>query len=80
MRVTIDKSGRLVIPKEIRELSGFTPGEKYEIDYRYGQIVIEPVPRVKLVREGSLLVARVVGRPKGKKLTLEAVNRLMGRV
>lgn len=80
MKVTVDKSGRFVIPKEIRELSGFTPGEKFEIDYVHGQIVMEPVSRVKLVRKGSFLVGRVVGRPRPKKLTLEDTNRMIRRL
>lgn len=80
MKTTIDKAGRFVIPKEIRELAGLTPGVELEVDYRYGQIVIEPVCRVKLVRKGSFLVGRVVGRPRPKKLTIEETNRMIRRL
>ena len=36
MKCTIDRSGRLVIPKAIRELAGYTPGVELSIEYRDG--------------------------------------------
>ncbi|MGH2584408.1 MAG: AbrB/MazE/SpoVT family DNA-binding domain-containing protein [Dehalococcoidia bacterium] len=58
MKATIDKSGRIVIPKKIRAAAGFTPGTTVEIHYRNGIIEIEPEPLpVRLERRGSLLVA-----------------------
>ncbi|MGH7821495.1 MAG: AbrB/MazE/SpoVT family DNA-binding domain-containing protein [Candidatus Binatia bacterium] len=59
MKSTMDKAGRLVIPKEIRREAGIAPGTPLEIRYRQGRIEIEPEPLpVKLEREGRLLVAR----------------------
>jgi len=48
----------MVIPKPIREAAGLVPGQELQAQYRDGAIVVEPAPRkVKLVRQGSLLVA-----------------------
>ena len=80
MRTTIDAVGRLVIPKEIRRKAGLTPGA--EVDVRYcqdGRIEIEPAPsRVKLVREGRFLVARVEGDVE--PMTEEDVEALIDQI
>lgn len=76
MKTTIDKAGRIVIPKQIREMAGFGPGVELKVGYEYGNVVIEPVSKVKLVRKGSLLVSRV---PGARKMTLEESNRLIRR-
>ncbi len=58
MRTTIDRSGRLVIPKDIRRESGITPGMPLEVRWEKGAIAITPAPLpVKLERKGRLLVA-----------------------
>ncbi|MGH8936034.1 MAG: AbrB/MazE/SpoVT family DNA-binding domain-containing protein [Acidimicrobiia bacterium] len=44
MRTTIDKAGRLVIPKPIRERLGLKGGEDLEVVERDGQIEIRPGP------------------------------------
>lgn len=58
MKSTIDKAGRVVIPKAMRERAGLEPGTPIEIRYDYGRIEVEaaPIP-VKLVRKGGWLVA-----------------------
>jgi len=59
MRATIDPSGRLVIPKRIRDRLGLRGDEQVEITERDGRIEIELAPTdVELVRDGSVLVAR----------------------
>jgi len=58
MKPTIDTAGRLVIPKEIRQAAGLTPGMPLTIRWRDGLIEIEPEPvPVKLTRKGRLLGA-----------------------
>ena len=74
MKTTIDRAGRLVIPKQIRDLVGLKPGVDLDIDYRHGAIVIEPISKAKLVRKGSLLTSTVPGAPK---LTLKETNRIL---
>jgi bifunctional DNA-binding transcriptional regulator/antitoxin component of YhaV-PrlF toxin-antitoxin module len=47
-----------VIPRQIRQDAGITPGMALDIRLRDGRIEIEPAPLpVKLVRRGPLLVA-----------------------
>ncbi|GJL50507.1 MAG: hypothetical protein NPIRA01_17340 [Nitrospirales bacterium] len=58
MKTTIDLSGRLVIPKEIRRVAGLEPGIPLEVRWREGVVEIEPSPiPVKLTKRGRLLVA-----------------------
>ena len=58
MITTIDSSGRLVIPSEIRREADLTPGTPLEVRFNDGRIEIEPQPvPVKLVRKGHLLIA-----------------------
>jgi AbrB family looped-hinge helix DNA binding protein len=59
MITTMDHSGRLVIPSEIRREASLEPGTPLEVRWRDGVIEIEPQPlSVKLERKGRLLVAR----------------------
>jgi AbrB family looped-hinge helix DNA binding protein len=55
MRTTIDKAGRLVIPKSLREQSGITAGE-VEISLDGAAIRIESVATNDLVEEEGLLL------------------------
>ena len=58
MQTTIDASGRLLIPQEIQQQAGLTPGMPLEVHWRSGHIEIEPAaPQIKLVRRGRFLVA-----------------------
>jgi AbrB family looped-hinge helix DNA binding protein len=58
MQTTIDETGRLVIPEEIREQAGLAPGQPLEIRWHDGRIEIEPVTSaVRLVQKGHLVVA-----------------------
>ena len=59
MKTTIDKAGRVVIPKKIRDAVGLEPGMELDVRMCDGRVEIEPaaVP-VKLVRRpGGMLVA-----------------------
>lgn len=38
----VDSKGRIVLPKEIRERLGITPGTRVEIHERDGKAVVEP--------------------------------------
>jgi len=44
MRTTIDKGGRIVVPKPIRDAMGLTPGGKVDIVFTDGRIEIESAP------------------------------------
>ena len=58
MKTTIDSAGRLIIPKEIRNVAGLKPGMPLEVTLHEGHIEIAPaVQHIRLVRKGRLLVA-----------------------
>lgn len=79
MKTTIDRAGRLVIPKEIRREARLTPGSPLEVRWRDGRIEIEPAPAaVQLQRRGRLLVA--VLRKKVALLTPEIVEQTRARL
>jgi AbrB family looped-hinge helix DNA binding protein len=59
MRTTIDRAGRIVIPKALRDRAGLEPGTEVEVRYRYGLVELQPRPaptKGGLVEEGSVLV------------------------
>lgn len=60
MRVTIDKAGRLVIPKALRDEVGLTAGE-IEIFREGAGIRLEPVPGAGIKERGGRLVIPSVG-------------------
>ena len=59
MKTTIDKAGRVVIPAQIRERAGLTPGTELEVTMDDVGIRLERVaPGPRLVKVGRRLVAR----------------------
>jgi AbrB family looped-hinge helix DNA binding protein len=79
MKTTIDRAGRLVVPKKIREAAGIVPGAELSIRVADGRIEIEPAPLdVRLVRRGSLTVA--VPHKRIPPLTPEIVGRTLDRL
>ena len=58
MRSTIDRAGRIVVPKAIRKAANLRPGTEVGFRVQGGHVEIEPVPlAVTLRRRGSLVVA-----------------------
>jgi len=53
MSTAIDHSGRLVIPKAVRDAAGLRPGMKLEIRFRDGRIEIEPAPVIVVISDAS---------------------------
>jgi AbrB family looped-hinge helix DNA binding protein len=58
MRTTIDKAGRIVIPKALRDEAGLQGGTEVEVELRDGRIEIEPalVPMRLVVRDGRPVI------------------------
>jgi AbrB family looped-hinge helix DNA binding protein len=58
MRTTIDKAGRVVVPKALRRATGLEAGSEVEIRASDGRIEMEPAPlEVRLERKGGIVVA-----------------------
>lgn len=59
MRLAIDKAGRIVIPKAMRERLHLVPGAELDAEIEGGRLVATPVggPEVVLVEENGRLVA-----------------------
>jgi AbrB family looped-hinge helix DNA binding protein len=58
MRTTIDKAGRIVIPKPMRDALGLSGGSEVEVALVDGRIEIDLVPTtVRLERRDGRLVA-----------------------
>ena len=57
MRVAMDRAGRIVLPKRVRDGLGLEPGVELELHEEDGRIVLEPpaVP-MRLVRRGKGVV------------------------
>ena len=60
MRTTIDKAGRVVIPRVLRDRVGIAPGE-VEITVEGAAVRIEPVAGEGLVEVGGRLVIPAAG-------------------
>jgi AbrB family looped-hinge helix DNA binding protein len=58
MKTTIDKGGRLVIPKAVRIAAGLEPGTEVELRVVDGRVELVPAPLdVRFERRGRFLVA-----------------------
>lgn len=76
MKYTIDRAGRIVVPKALREAVGLAPGTPLEIRVVGGRLEIAPAPvPVKLERRGKLLVA--VPQRQQPPLTAAAVDAMI---
>ena len=71
MRATIDKAGRLVIPKALRDHLGLRPGE-VEVTADGAALRVEPVTGDSLEEEDGLLVIPA----GGAQITDEVVRQL----
>lgn len=80
MQTTIDRAGRVVIPKPLRDELGLRGGEEVEVTLRQGRIEIEPTSkRMHLVERDGFLAAEVE-EDEGPPLTAEQVRELLERL
>ena len=81
MQTTIDKAGRVVIPKSLRESLGLAEGGVVEVIAEDGRVVISPRPIGKrLITKGGVLVCVADGEvpplnAEQVREVLEAVRR-----
>lgn len=81
MTTTIDRAGRIVVPKTVRDEARLLPGTAIEIRCRNGVVEIEPAPlAVTLRKRGGLTVAspRQPVRPLRAR-DVEETRRRIGR-
>lgn len=72
MRTTMDKAGRLVLPKVLRDQAGLVAGE-VEVTLDGTALRVEPADTARLVnREGHLFIADAGGAP----VTTDAIRDL----
>ena len=61
MRTTIDKAGRVVIPREIRERAGLGAGGEVDIQLEGAAIMIEATTATDIREESGFLVVSASG-------------------
>jgi AbrB family looped-hinge helix DNA binding protein len=70
MRATIDKAGRLVIPKQLRDHLGLRPGE-VEVTADGAGLRVEPIAAESLVERDGRLVIPAAGAAVNEALVRE---------
>ena len=79
MDATIDRNGRVVVPKSIREAAHLQPGTRVRFQLVDGYVQIEPLPLgVALERSSGMVVAVPEGRVPA--LTAESVDETLAVV
>jgi AbrB family looped-hinge helix DNA binding protein len=78
MRTTIDRAGRVVIPKPLRERAGFKPGMEVEVRFNEGNIEItSPPSKGRIINKGGVWVWHT---PGPERLSQETINDLIEEV
>ena len=79
MRTTIDRAGRLVVPKRLRDELGFAAGQELELNAVAGKLEVElPATEMRLEKRGGDLVA-ATDQPM-PTLTAELVRATLERI
>ena len=79
MKTTIDRAGRVVIPKEIRQAAGLRPGDSIDVLYQEGEVAIRPTGvEMRLEKRGRFTV--IVPETAIEPLSEEVVERTLKQV
>jgi AbrB family looped-hinge helix DNA binding protein len=74
--LTVDKAGRVVLPKPVRDELQLSAGDSLELDSSEGQIVLRPVRGAAALRKKDGIWVLSTGKP----LSAEAVNRTIQKI
>jgi AbrB family looped-hinge helix DNA binding protein len=75
----MDKAGRLVVPKAVRDEAGIEAGMPLRIGVRDGRIEIEPeYAKIRIIEKNGLRIARLVD--PAQPITAKAVRALTHRL
>ncbi|MEO6577539.1 MAG: AbrB/MazE/SpoVT family DNA-binding domain-containing protein [Candidatus Limnocylindria bacterium] len=74
MRTTIDKAGRLVIPRPLRDRIGLATGGEVEVELDGAALRIEPVGGGALREQDGLLVIPGTGMPLTGAVVRELID------
>jgi AbrB family looped-hinge helix DNA binding protein len=74
MRTTIDRAGRLVIPRALRDRIGLAGGGEVELELDGAAVRIQPVSGNDLKDVGGLLVIPTTGAPLTSDLVRELID------
>jgi AbrB family looped-hinge helix DNA binding protein len=74
--LTVDKAGRVVLPKPVRDELQLSAGDTLELDSSEGQIVLRPVRGAATVRKKDGIWVLSTGKP----LSAEIVNRTIQKI
>ncbi len=67
--ITIDKAGRVIIPKVLRDEWHLEPGDSLSLEAENGSARLQPVRNGRMVKKGNFWVFK-----GGGSLTLEMIN------
>lgn len=71
IQIPIDRFGRIVLPKSIRDRLGVSAGTEFEVEEQEDAILLKPVRReAKIINKGGWLVVQTEGPP----ITVADVN------
>ena len=73
---TIDKAGRIVLPKQIRDELQLGPGDAIELEASDEQVILRPAPSKGRMRKEQGVWVFDSGRP----ITVETVNKTIDRI
>lgn len=77
IQIPIDRFGRVVLPKGIRDRLGIVPGTEFEVEETEDAILLKPVSKkAKIINKGGVWVIRTGGPP----ITQEEVNETRERI
>ncbi len=75
-RITLDKAGRIVIPKSLREELHIEPGDSLELEVAGEQMTLRPVRGTgPLIKERGVWVFRT-GQPLSASVSDETMRRI----